>query len=159
MWANLTSLVQQLLQQTVLQPEEVLSTSLAMAGALADTATSLLQANSSTSSSNGGTGGQAEAASSPPSQQQMAAAAAGARQVDKAIADTAVLLLEFTAQLLDQTKSRAAALCANNRQQHPGPEDDALLVQQVAEIQQQVSYPGNIAKGLWAPCALRLANA
>ena len=45
MWANLTSLVQQLLQETVMEVEDSLSASLAMAGTLADTAGTLLQAN------------------------------------------------------------------------------------------------------------------
>ena len=46
MWANPTSLVQQLLQDAVMELEDTLSASLAMTGTLADTAGPLLQAYS-----------------------------------------------------------------------------------------------------------------
>jgi hypothetical protein len=121
MWANLTSLVHQLLQQTVMEDEETLSASLAMAGTLAGTATTMLQANSiqasgsGNSSSAGGAAGKAGKGSS---------------------VGTAVLLLEFAVQLLDHTKQQAAAM--EQQHQEAGDAVSAGLTQQLADIQQQV---------------------
>lgn len=122
MWANLTSMVQQLLQHNVMEDGEVLRASLTLVGVLADTASSMMQANSPSAS---------------------AAPSTSNKSREGCSAATAVAALEFSMQLLDHTKQRAAALEPQQQQQQHqqvgiDEANEASLTQQVADIQQQV---------------------
>lgn len=124
MWANLSSLVQQLLHETVMEAEDALSASLAMAGTLADAASTLMQANSpavtnTTTSSGSGSG-------------------AADRPGGGGGTGAAVMLLECSAQLLDHAKRQAAVLTQPLEEQEQLDADAPSLVRQVADIQQQV---------------------
>lgn len=132
MWANLTSLVQQLLQQTVMEGEEALSASLTMAGALADTASTMLQPSSLESSSSNGAGGGSCVDGSDGSVQETGQTGS---------LGTAVQMLEFAVQLLDHAKQQAGELAPLQQEQQgqlETEEGSAGLSQQVADIQQQV---------------------
>jgi hypothetical protein len=151
MWANLTSLVQQLLQETVMELEDTLSASLAMAGTLADTAGPLLQAYSpgaSTTTSSSSSRVSIPAGSSTGNGKNWAGQLGGPatsstedRPGAGSKAATAVMLLECSVHLLDHAKRQAAALAQppdQEQQEEEGPAAGFGLCQQVADIQQQV---------------------
>lgn len=130
MWTHLTSLVQQLLQQTVMEGEEALSASLAMAGTLADTASTMLQPSSLDSSSSSGAGDCVDG-SDGNLQKSGQTGSLG----------TAVQMLEFAVQLLDHAKQQAGELAPLQQEQQGqlgAEEGSSGLSQQVADIQQQV---------------------
>jgi hypothetical protein len=107
-----------------MEDEATLSASLAMAGTLADTASTMLQANFIPASS----GVNSSSASGGPGK-----AGKGSS------VGTAVLLLEFSVQLLAHTKQKAAAMEQQQQQQQEAAGAvSAGLSQQVADIQQQV---------------------
>jgi hypothetical protein len=127
LWANLSSMLQHLLSDTLLEAEEAISMSLSMAGALADQA--------GTSSSTGAateTGGKTEAAAS-----KGTSAAAGAHS-------SACQLLELAAQLMQYCRQQALHLA---QQQAPADSpntaaaaavEQSPVVQHITGVQQQV---------------------
>jgi hypothetical protein len=163
MWAKLTSLVQQLLQQTVLEDEEALGASLTMAGALADTASTVLQANRPDSSADADTASVHPAVNSNQSilsaQNSNGSGSSKAAGACESAASTAVLLLEFAVELLDNAKQRAAAMGPQQQQQQQSQDPSggtSPLTQQVADIQQQVGFTATAVENHHVHLALPL---
>lgn len=134
LWANLSSMLQQLLADTLLETEVAISMSLSMAGALAD------QANFTTNSS------------SKTEEKDSSTAAAGAADSNTAGTSTAAAgvsvssacqLLELAAQLTQYCRQQALQLA---QQQAPvdspaaaaAPAEQSPVVQHIVGVQQQV---------------------
>jgi hypothetical protein len=159
MWANLTSLVQQLLQETVMELEDTLSASLAMAGTLADTAGPLLQGYSTAGSTSSSRVSIPDGSSTGNGKNEVSQLGGSASSNSSSVKDggkaaTAVMLLECSVHLLDHAKRQAAALAQpldQEQQQEEGPAAGSRLCWQVADIQQQVRQVVLLQK--WAPAA------